>query len=85
MGQALEILLILGPGLKAPTARQIDQLHSPILPGLAQFIEQSPQGIGAEVVLEQAAQIGERERLLGCEQRSLEDGLGFIRIQHVQA
>jgi len=44
-----------------------------------------PQGVRAEVVLEQAAQIGERERLLGREQRSLEDRLGFIRIQHVRA
>jgi len=56
---------------------QLDALAFPVA---AELVEQAANGIGAELVGEQAAHLAQRQRLRGTDQRGLEDALGILGV-----
>jgi hypothetical protein len=67
------------------SAGEVRQFDGAARPVLAQLVEQAAQDVGPDLLLEQALQVGQRERLLRRQQRALDDALGFRQIRHTQS
>ena len=71
--QAVEVLAHLRTALEAPAARHADEFHAALGPLVLQVAEQVLDRVGAELVVEEHAQLAHGQRLLRADQRGFED------------
>jgi hypothetical protein len=73
-----------GSALEPPAAGHADQLRTAWGPLVLEILEQTLDGVGAQLVIEQHTHIAQRQRLGRTNQSGLQDALG-IRSIHVLA
>jgi hypothetical protein len=78
--QAVEVLAHLRAALEAPAAGDVHQFDPALGPVVLKVREQRLDGVGSQFVVEQDAQLANRQRLLRANQGGFEDALGIRRI-----